>query len=472
MKGNEFMQDPSAELFLEAYDHWDLEALAHDLAEIRERSLPPTELVYLRGLLCYCSPQTIAEACNVVPNTVAKRLSTGLYRYVEQLLQTKFQHVVAVSSWSDIPKLLSQVGYKRTHFAAEKVDQPAQPVSRESLVGKPDIVAFYGRDTELATLTQWITKDKTKFVSIWGQGGMGKTTLAAKLVEVMQEQFDFIIWRSLRNAPSFQTFAHDLLSFINGGSINDCPTATTDQVSVLLDHFRQHRYLVVLDDIQTVLASKTAAGQYREGYEAYGEFFRRLEEEPLRDQNLQEKAKSSCIIVTSWEQLREEGRFTGERQPVRSFKLGGLGTAAEQILAEKNLADPAFWDNLIRPYGGNPWALKVIADYIDKTFAGSVAEFLDQNTLFLGDFAYLLHQQFARLSPPEKQVLTYLAQEGKPLTMAALAEKNPDPLRRSELMTILQSLQRRALVETSRDGKTTHFSLQPTVMKYVAFHQK
>ncbi|MBE9137042.1 ATP-binding protein [Nodosilinea sp. LEGE 07088] len=466
------MQDPFADLFLEAHEQWDLEALAYDLAEIRERSLPPVELVYLRGLLCYCSPQTIAEACNVVPNTVAKRLSTGLYRYVEQLLQTKFQQAVAVNSWSDIPKLLSQVGYKRTHFAAEKGNQPVQPGSRESLIGKPGLVAFYGRETELATLTQWITKDKTKFVSIWGQGGMGKTTLVAKLVEAVEAQFNFIIWRSLRNAPSFQTFAYDLLSFIHGGSINDCPTATTDQISVLLDHFRQHPYLVVLDDIQTVLASKTAAGQYREGYEAYGELFRRLEEEPLRDQNLQEEAKSSCIIVTSWEQLREEGRFTGEGQSVRSFKLRGLGTAAEQILAEKKLEDRALWDNLIRPYGGNPWALKVIADYIDKTFAGSVAEFLDQNTLFLGDFAYLLHQQFARLSPPEKQVLTYLAKEDVPMTIAALAEIIPGPMRRSELMTILQSLSRRALVETSRDGKATHFSLQPTVMKYVTFHQK
>ena len=58
------------------------------------------------------------------------------------------------------------------------------------------------------------------------------------------------------------------------------------------------------------------------------------------------------------------------------------------------------------------------------------------------------------------------------MAIAALTKIIPEPMRRSELMTILQSLQRRALVETSRDGKATQFSLQPTVMKYVAFHQK
>ena len=42
---------------------------------------------------------------------------------------------------------------------------------------------------------------KTRLSVKLGGGGIGKTDLSLKLVQGIHDQFDYIIWRSLLNAP-------------------------------------------------------------------------------------------------------------------------------------------------------------------------------------------------------------------------------------------------------------------------------
>ena len=60
---------------------------------------------------------------------------------------------------------------------------------------------FLGRDTELATLKQWIVNDRCHLVIVLGMGGMGKTVLSIKLAQQLTDRFTHVIWRSFRNAP-------------------------------------------------------------------------------------------------------------------------------------------------------------------------------------------------------------------------------------------------------------------------------
>ena len=42
---------------------------------------------------------------------------------------------------------------------------------------------------------------RCRLVAILGMGGIGKTALAVKLAEQVQDRFEYLFWRSLRNAP-------------------------------------------------------------------------------------------------------------------------------------------------------------------------------------------------------------------------------------------------------------------------------
>ena len=65
-----------------------------------------------------------------------------------------------------------------------------------------DVSIFYGRAEELALLEKWLIVDRCRLVTLLGMGGIGKTSLSIKVAERIQEQFDYIIWHSLYNAPS------------------------------------------------------------------------------------------------------------------------------------------------------------------------------------------------------------------------------------------------------------------------------
>ena len=48
-------------------------------------------------------------------------------------------------------------------------------------------------------------------------GGIGKTALAVKIAQQLQEQFEYVIWRSLRNAPPLETLLGELIPFLSAG---------------------------------------------------------------------------------------------------------------------------------------------------------------------------------------------------------------------------------------------------------------
>lgn len=472
--------------FPEAAKSWDLESLYLDLADAKGKGLTRVEKQYLRGLLCYCSPNEIAERLHVAGDTVRNYLSKGLYRYIETVLITKEHDVQRVKDWSRVPPLLESVGYRLTTVgpsgfrdqeeAASMIQNGSpSPISSHSPAmptkqwqGAPEVSVFYGRNQELATLMQWIGQDHCRMVALMGIGGIGKTTLAAKLAEQLEDQFDQLVWRSLRNPGPIDAFLKTILTML-APNISLSEQEHRDSVDGLMQkvmsHLHDQRCLLVLEDIQFILQSQELAGQYQPGFEAYGTLLQRIGEE----------AHKSCLIVTGWEKPKEISMLEGQNRPVQSLRVKGLGQDARLILEEKGLADTNLWNDLIMAYRGNPLALKMIANTIQELFGGSVDDFLSEGTFYLGDVTFLLHKQFERLSPLERGTMTALAKDDDPLSVSMLRQTLQEIVDKkvstSDTLKALESLGRRSLIEKVSGDQGTQFTLQPMMMKYVRRQQ-
>ncbi|MBD1810186.1 ATPase [Microcoleus vaginatus DQ-U2] len=338
----------------------------------------------------------------------------------------------------------------------------SKPKVHLDLADAPEPNLFYNRTSELTTLENWIL-GRTRLITILGLSGIGKTALTLQLIPQIQHEFDYIIWRSLRNSPPLASLQTDLIKFCRGGAPVPAPSvpapypeerATTGGLP-LLEYLRSHRCLIILDDIQTIFSSQQLAGNYQPGYENYGAFFKQITE----------SSHNSCLILLSWEKPREIAALEGENRPCKSLQLNGLDLEAQEIFREKGLAEPEKWSELIDLYRGNPLWLNIVAILIHDLFGGSVSEFLSYDTLFLGDLESLLQQHFDRLTASEQQAIAWLANTPEPADIS----KIPENLQLSppELLKVMQSLGRRSLVETVKQNGRSHFTIAPVIREYI-----
>ncbi|MEG4288522.1 hypothetical protein Q5692_07595 [Microcoleus sp. C2C3] len=200
--------------------------------------------------------------------------------------------------------------------------------------------------------------------------------------------------------------------------------------------------------MQTIFSSQQLAGNYKQGYENYGTFFKQIAE----------SCHNSCIVLLSWEKPREIAALEGERKNFQTLQLNSLGEAAREIFTEKGLTESEKWSELIDLYRGNPLWLNIVSAAIQDLFSGKVFEFLSYDSLVLGDLEYLLHQHFQRLSESEKQVMSWLANQIKALEISkkpAILELSP-----SEFLKAVASLRRRSLIENRKSPKRRSNPLQ------------
>ncbi|WP_257236211.1 NB-ARC domain-containing protein [Nostoc sp. 'Peltigera malacea cyanobiont' DB3992] len=147
-----------------------------------------------------------------------------------------------------------------------------------------DVSQFYGRTTELETLSQWIVRDacggkqRARVVTLLGMSGMGKTALSVKLAEQLQGEFEYVIWRSLRHAPSFYDKVTECIKILSRQQVTTLPASPYEQITCLIEYLRKYRCLLILDNFDTLLEQGKGTGCYREGYEPYGELLWRLGE--------------------------------------------------------------------------------------------------------------------------------------------------------------------------------------------------
>lgn len=424
----------------------------------KEHSVSNTELDVLSAALNGEPMNAIATRLGIRPEAARKRLGEvykkfhiagagpGKLAKLQQILVSQYQNHQAQ-------------GILTTPVEAPSNEDELE-VNRRDWGEAPDASVFYGRQSDLDTLATWLVQDHCRLVALLGIGGIGKTALSVRLAKQFEasEEFDFIIWRSLRHGTTARDTIGRLIQLISRQRRIYLPDATNERISLLLEYLRRHRCLIVFDNMEAVLKQGDLAGQYRDGYEDYGEFLRRIGEE----------AHTSCVLLTSTEKPREIALLEGNDLPVRALQLAALDVEeAYKIFQAKGLDEKKLWGQLIDLYRGNPLTLKIVSTTIQELFGGKVSEFLKQTTLVFGDIRDFLQRQFDRLSELEKTIMYWLALEHRPISLEILRDNILVPFPQPELLEALESLGRRSLIERSAEVGRALFTLQPVVMEYV-----
>ncbi|MGB0564310.1 MAG: NB-ARC domain-containing protein, partial [Spirulinaceae cyanobacterium] len=347
---------------------------------------------------------------------------------------------------------------------------PASGQPQQDWGDAPDVPVFFGRNDELELLKDWVVDDRCRLVSILGirgvgktglslrlgRGGIGKTDLSLTLARGIQDQFEFVIWRKLLNAPQLTEILTDVIQTLSGQQELNLPKTAEGLISRLVHYFSEHRCLLMLDNFETILQGQDQAGQYREGYADYGTLLQQIGSTPHQ----------SCVLITSREKPKEVAQLEGKSRPVRSLNLRGLDDQdGRQIFEEIGnfTGSPDQWRDVVAFYDGNPLALELAARHIEDVFFGDLGEFLQSGRPVFNDLRELLDWHFNRLNAAERAVIQWLAINREPSTLVGLREDLVLPNAKAALTSTLQTLQRRLPLERSR----TTFGLQPVLIEYL-----
>ncbi|MBD2057508.1 NACHT domain-containing protein [Oculatella sp. FACHB-28] len=420
------------------------------------RRLNEVEAAILLGALQEQTYEQIAEESGYSLSYIKRNVGPKLWNLLEQAFgehvsKTNFRGALE-HQWRQ-----SLIGATQTQaLAVEQSTARSHPPDWESPI---DTATFCGRSEELMRLKQWVLEEQCRLVLLLGIGGIGKSTLSARLVQQIQTGFEVVVWRSLQNAPPFEEWLETVLPMLLQAQGKDIavPSTLDGKLQKLMEGLRQKRCLLILDNVETILSAGQPT-QYRPSYEGYGQLFKEIGGVPHR----------SCLLLTSREKPREIVPLEGMQQSVRTFLLKGLNPeAGRELFLYKGafVGTDSEWEQLVNHYSGNPLALKLLAATTQDLFSGSIAgilNYVQQGLAVFDDIRDLLQHQFDRLSEVEQEMLFWLAIDREPVSLFELNEDLATKASRRRLPDAMQSLLRRSLIE--KEGE--QFFLQPVVLEY------
>ena len=137
---------------------------------------------------------------------------------------------------------------------------PLRTVDRRPGNLPPQLTSLVGREAELATLTTLL--EGTRLLTLTGPGGVGKTRLSIALAAAVAERFpDGVFF-----VPSSRSPTRPWSRRRSPGRIGILESGSRTAMEMLLDHVRERRLLLVLDNFeQVVAAAPTIAELLRAG---------------------------------------------------------------------------------------------------------------------------------------------------------------------------------------------------------------
>ena len=393
----------------------------------------------------YNSQNYIGDVSRKLFKTLSEQLGEDINKYnfcwtIERVINSQFVGLVntKISLCSNHPKPDKNQSHE---------EKSTSQSFYHDLTIAPKITHFYGRETELQTLSHWLINQNTRLISIVGLPGIGKTTLIKRFVDLNLQNFNIIIWKNIKLSDSLDSIIAEIFKAINSEFIQ-----TENKLTQLFNLFRQQKCLIIIDNIQELFTPGQFAGQYKAEYKDYKTFLTMITE--IEHQ--------SSLILISQEQCQEMICIDEELYPVKCLELQGLDNT--DILKNQKLKDEESLSKLINLYEGNPVYLQDISSLIRNIFQGKISDFLSEGLLLTENMKYQLSELFNRLSTVEQQIVLEMSKSNQPVNREQLRESLS--LSSMELINGLQSLKRRYLVTTIESDKTL-FILSPVFREYV-----
>ncbi|MFB2771883.1 NB-ARC domain-containing protein [Pelatocladus sp. BLCC-F211] len=367
------------------------------------------------------------------------------------------QHSVASDLWKLLSELLgNEVCKKNLRICLQELVKKRDRRLSVRLLGEPPLISrFFGREAELRELKAEIVQKRLVFV--YGEPGIGKSALVARVVADISQEFDLLVWKSVAHSPSLEDLVANLHRMLN---LEGQPSP-----SCLINQLRSHSCLLVLDGVEAILSN------YSQRIE-YIRFFLRLIDELDRIR----------LILTSRESFTEIN-ILSKSCPIFTKKIEGLDIRAGiQIFRDKGLTveqESTQIVELIKHYRGNPLELESVADKIYDLFGGDINAFWEFKTTFISEeLEVALNEIFAQrdLKSLQREILIYLAEE--------LSKKPNEPIKISDILksfvqnfgaeksTVIDALGdlvRRQIIEVIKNSSNSQacYILAPGVKKYI-----
>ena len=324
-------------------------------------------------------------------------------------------------------------------------------IDRKDWGGVTEADFFCGRTEELAEIKRWIIGDKCRLITVFGMAGMGKTALAVELAQGIEGDFDYLIYRSLKQVSPLTELLGDWLEILTNSPRRELPDSIDIRLARLIDRMTYHRCLLLLDDGEEILQSDNLSGRYREEFQDYEKLLRRMGEAPHK----------SCLVLMSGEKPKDIDFLEKRQNTVKSLFLGGLDelSAREMVNKEGGQGTEREIRDFIELYRGNPFFLKLALARIVDIFGGNIAEFLQTGTINFSDIKEMIEVQWQRLSEIEREILEVLAREEGAISVPELRSK----LNKPGLTDAVDSLRKRSFVESRDSG----FILPNLIQSYV-----
>jgi len=324
-------------------------------------------------------------------------------------------------------------------------------IDRKDWGGVTEADFFCGRTEELAEIKRWIIGDKCRLITVFGMAGMGKTALAVELAQGIEGDFDYLIYRSLKQVSPLTELLGDWLEILTNSPRRELPDSIDIRLARLIDRMTYHRCLLLLDDGEEILQSDNLSGRYREEFQDYEKLLRRMGEAPHK----------SCLVLMSREKPKDIDFLEKRQNTVKSLFLGGLDelSAREMVNKEGGQGTEREIRDFIELYRGNPFFLKLALARIVDIFGGNIAEFLQTGTINFSDIKGMIEVQWQRLSEIEREILEVLAREEEAISVSELRSRFDKP----GLTDAVDSLRKRSFIESRDSG----FILPNLIQSYV-----